>query len=43
VVRLPQAPLNPAQSFIKPRLIIALFCDYLYAIGNYKDGWGTET
>jgi hypothetical protein len=39
-VHLPQAPLNPAQSLIKHRLIIALFCDYLYAIGNYKDVLG---
>ena len=40
MVHLPQASPNPAQSLIKPRLIIALFCDYLYAIGNNKDGPG---
>ena len=32
----------PAQSLIKPRLIIALFCDYLYGIGNYKEWAGAR-
>ena len=39
-VHLPYAQENPAQSLTKTRLIIALFHDYLYVIGNKPTkGW----